>query len=70
MRISRITGKLTYLRRNPSLTSANVDFQWLIEQPILKKDNWDDQSNYVCQLIVSPKVKCGPTNNMNFLIKM
>lgn len=72
MRISLIIGKLTftYFRKNTSLTLANVDSQWLMEQPILKKDNWDDQSNYVCQLIINPEVQCGPADNMNFLIMM
>lgn len=59
MRISCIIGKLslTYFRKNPSITLANVDFQWLMEQPILKKDNWDDQTNYACQLIINPEVQ-------------
>lgn len=41
-----------------------------MEQSILKKDNSDDETNYVCQLIINPEVKCGQTDNKNLLIKI
>lgn len=41
-----------------------------MEQPTWKKDNWDDQTNYVCELIINPDENCGQTDNKNLLIKI
>lgn len=32
-----------------------------MEQPIFKKDKWDDQTSYVCQFVIKPEEQSGQT---------